>query len=156
MNDLQTQLKELRDIHLPDPVSFWPLAPGWWALLVILPVLYFFIRYIVRWARRPKYKKLAMAELAAIEVDYAISKDATKACGEISLLIRRALVAKFGNQEVAGLVEEEWLSYLDKLSKTDCFTSGSGRFIVSAPYQKHCEVDINELLKVTKKLLGRL
>ncbi|MBT3527943.1 MAG: DUF4381 domain-containing protein, partial [Porticoccaceae bacterium] len=28
-------LAELRGIHLPDPISWWPLAPGWWVLIVI-------------------------------------------------------------------------------------------------------------------------
>ena len=54
MNDLQEQLKDLRDIHLPDPVSIWPLAPGWWALMILVPVLYFLIRFIVRKVREPK------------------------------------------------------------------------------------------------------
>jgi hypothetical protein len=29
-------LAALRDIHLPEAVSFWPLAPGWWIALGIM------------------------------------------------------------------------------------------------------------------------
>lgn len=161
--ELAEQLKDLRDIHLPEPVSFWPLAVGWWALLVIIPVLYFVIRFIVYRMRMPKYKKLAIQELAQIQSTYLNSKKAHETTGEIALLIRKALVAKLGNQAVAGLVTEEWLDYLDKLSQTDCFTNGTGRLIVSAPYERptdksgsDTEIDIEALLSATKKLLRRL
>lgn len=156
MNDLQEQLKDLRDIHLPDPVSVWPLAPGWWVLIVLVPLMYFVIRFIVRKVLEPKYKKLAIKELSNIEANYAVANDPKDTCGEISLLIRKVLVAKLGNKEVAGLVTEEWLAYLDKLSQTDCFTNGTGRLLVSAPYAKECDVNIPELLIATKKLLSRL
>ena len=28
-------LAQLRDIHLPEPILWWPLAPGWWVLIVL-------------------------------------------------------------------------------------------------------------------------
>jgi len=37
----------IRDIHLPDAISWWPLAPGWWgllALIVIAIVLFWYLR----------------------------------------------------------------------------------------------------------------
>ena len=101
-------------------------------------------------------KKLAIKELSNIEANFAVANDSRGACGEISLLIRKVLVAKLGNKEVAGLVTEEWLAYLDKLSQTDCFTKGPGRLLVSAPYAKESDVNIPELLIATKKLLSRL
>ncbi|MDE0747891.1 MAG: DUF4381 domain-containing protein [Porticoccaceae bacterium] len=28
-------LAQLRDIHLPEPILWWPLAPGWWVLIIL-------------------------------------------------------------------------------------------------------------------------
>ena len=40
----------LRGLHFPEPISWWPLAPGWWLLLAIfLVVLGLLLR---SWLRR--------------------------------------------------------------------------------------------------------
>lgn len=31
-------LAQLRDIHLPEAISWWPLAPGWWFLAIVFIV----------------------------------------------------------------------------------------------------------------------
>jgi hypothetical protein len=36
-------LSQLKDIHLPDDISWWPLAIGWWLLITILPTIFFII-----------------------------------------------------------------------------------------------------------------
>ncbi|WP_038821177.1 DUF4381 family protein, partial [Pseudomonas syringae] len=30
-------LDQLQPLIAPDAVGFWPLAPGWWALLLLIP-----------------------------------------------------------------------------------------------------------------------
>ena len=37
---LNPQALTLRDIHLPEPISWWPIAPGWW---IIIASLFLFI-----------------------------------------------------------------------------------------------------------------
>jgi hypothetical protein len=29
-------LQDLRDVHLPDPISWWPPAFGWWMIMGLL------------------------------------------------------------------------------------------------------------------------
>ena len=48
MNPAASNL-QLRDIHLPDAVSWWPPAPGWWLLLGGLLLALLFIRVIRPW-----------------------------------------------------------------------------------------------------------
>ncbi len=46
--EAEDPLSQLRDIHLPEPVTFWPPAPGWWfILLLILIGLVFLYRHAI-------------------------------------------------------------------------------------------------------------
>lgn len=57
-------LDQLRDIHLPEPVSWWPPAPGWWLLIIITLALtawtthFLYRRYKAALYRRQALKKL--------------------------------------------------------------------------------------------------
>ena len=72
MNDLDTVVSKLRDIHEPAAVSFWPLAPGWWALLgllVAVPLLILGWRALRR--RAKPARREALRELHQLREDYA-------------------------------------------------------------------------------------
>ena len=66
--DLADPLTQLHDIHLPEPVSAWPPAPGWWLLAIVLLVLIAYTTYrVLRKRRRNRYRQLALQELAHIQ-----------------------------------------------------------------------------------------
>ena len=157
MDQLQEALKDLRDIHTPDPVSLWPLAPGWWILLILVLLLILLIRYLLTRKRKPKVKKLASEELQNILADYEIQRNGFRAAGEISLFIRKVLVAKNGNEAVAGLIGNDWLEYLDSASGTDLFTKGGASIIATLPYRQFQEdLDLQDLISATKSLVNKL
>lgn len=61
-------LAELRDIHLPDSVSAWPLAPGWWLLLIIACAgLTALLIACSRRHRARLYRRQALLQLQQIE-----------------------------------------------------------------------------------------
>lgn len=87
---------ELRDIHLPAPVSWWPLAPGWWLLLVALLLA---VLGLVLWRRGAPTRRLrraALAELGAIEVAYATAGDGHACAAALSRLLHRLAMLTHG------------------------------------------------------------
>ena len=50
MPETQDPLAQLRDIHLPETVGLWPLAPGWWLLIAL--IIGALVTGIIYWRRR--------------------------------------------------------------------------------------------------------
>ena len=61
-------LAELRDIHLPPEIGWWPPAYGWWILITALLTLTIFaIFFLVKQHRSNLYKRQALRELHALK-----------------------------------------------------------------------------------------
>ena len=135
----------LKDIHLPDPVSWWPLSPGWWIVIGLLAAL---AAVLVWWYRREHRRRLsavylARVELAGLRQRYAARHDSTELARELSALIRRLSVSAFPRRDSAGLTGQAWLDYLDQRMTDKPFSNGHGRILVEAPYRP--SVDPREL-----------
>jgi hypothetical protein len=142
-------LKQLRDIHLPDPISLWPIAIGWYFLGALL-IIYFalLITYFIRRSRRLQSRRYLLKRLEDLREQYQTEADARTIAVELSILLRRACLVSFPRREVAGLQGEQWLEFLDETGSTREFTKGIGRVLLTAPYQHQTQFDVNELLNL--------
>ena len=61
-----TQLP-LKDIHLPDAISWWPPAIGWWLVAIFIPLLSFFLYWLYKRLTRKTAIKTAKKTLAMIK-----------------------------------------------------------------------------------------
>lgn len=56
--------QQLKDVHLPEAISWWPMAMAWWVLLILVfGLLCAGGWYLFRKHRRNKYRKSALHEL---------------------------------------------------------------------------------------------
>jgi len=139
-------LAGLRGYHLPEPVSWWPPAPGWWvlaglAVLVCLMVL----GWLLRRRRRRAAARLALGELAALRAAYQRDADPARFARGLSRLLRRFALARFPRGEVAGLAGQRWLGFLDAHGGAGRFREGPGRLLADAPYRPRAEIPADEL-----------
>lgn len=149
---------DLRDIHLPEPLSWWPLAPGWWMVLVgvilLICLIVFLIKRYVK--KKNSTKTLARNELSNIQKKYRQSKDSHTLVKELSVLLRRTAISVFPRTDVAGLTGNDWLVFLDKVIQRKQFSEGVGEILVSAPYKKEIEINSEELLSLCKDWIEAL
>jgi len=103
----------LRDVHPPADPPWWPPAPGWWILLAIgLVLLAVAIRYsIPRW-RRWRMRRGFLAALEAIAQRHRSGAPETATAGEVSQLLRRAVLQRYPESGAASLVGEGWIAFL--------------------------------------------
>ena len=57
-------LAQLRDIHLPPPIEWWPPAPGWYVLaLIVLGAVVGLLYYAWRIIKARRYRKYLIRQL---------------------------------------------------------------------------------------------
>lgn len=151
--DLAQTLAQLRDIHLPPPVDWWPPAPGWWLLLGAM-VLALGSAWLVKVLHtRRRLQRRALELLNHMERHYLQSRDAIVFASQVSALLRRVAVIRFPEQHPAGLTGEAWLDFLDRTGGNGAFRHGPGASLASAPYQPRGDLDAYQLARVVRQWL---
>lgn len=145
---MNEQNLNLRDIHLPEPISWWPVAPGWWLLLVSLLLIFILIFFARKIYRSKQLKRDINAELETIKQQFQTTQNKSQLAKALSVLLRRASItyyshSHFNGESVAGLTGEDWLAWLDKThtkpdsalaAKNIRFQSKLGHVLITAPY----------------------
>lgn len=104
-------LEQLKDIHLPQQISNWPPAIGWWlvALLIIVTVT-----LTIKWIKHRRSQRLAMRQ-ALLQLKQVQHTDADWPL-QLNSILKRLCISYFPQQDCASLYEKQWLNFLsDKL-----------------------------------------
>ena len=149
-------LDQLADIHLPDGISWWPLAPGWWILLALLisAIIGFFI-----WRQRKQqnyYRVIAQQELAAIYANYQQSQDTAIYLHALSVLLRRTALTAYPHSFNASIKGNDWLHWLDSVCPTlnEKFSSELGQGLLTSAYQKNPQIDVRGLHQLSSQWIN--
>jgi len=151
--EIAAELNKLRDIRLPDPISWWPLAPGWWAVLSLLVGLIIAIA-IVRYFRRRTVRYVALNELDALRKGAAQSNTVELATA-LSVLLHRIAIRLRG-QSIGVLSGEQWSTYLS--NGKNGMKPTLSRFLAEAPYAASAPEggpSATELLNASEKWIRR-
>jgi hypothetical protein len=157
--EAEDPLKDLADIHLPDPVSFWPPAPGWWVLaaLVLAALIYAGLRYAAHW-RRKQHLLAALRELDEVYATYQSHKTQTDhdTAGltylqECNTVLKRVALLHHSADSVARLHGKAWLAFLDSEGETQDFTQGEGRILGDGGYRPTFDGDVEAIQALCKQ-----
>lgn len=126
---------QLKDIHLPESPGFWPLAPGWWILLILLMIIGVWLVFaVLRKIKQRKYQQKIIDQYAVLETSL-LEKPDNERIAAINTFLRQLAINKYPRADIASLTGAKWLAFLDKSGKTQNFSKGAGRILIDAPYQ---------------------
>ncbi|MBO5441721.1 MAG: DUF4381 domain-containing protein [Alphaproteobacteria bacterium] len=128
-------LPEIRDIYIPDGVSFFPIAYGWWVLLIGSFLLFFMIKLLLLGIKKSK-KHYALKTLKNINIANPVT-----AAIEMSELLRRICTVKY--KEAAALYGQEWIDFLNKHTE-DKLSGDEAKLLMYAPFMKEQNNTFNE------------
>jgi hypothetical protein len=146
----------LKDIHLPDTILWWPPAPGWWILAVLLALFAYTLPRLLRWLRYKPVKSLSLKELDRIKQDHKQQADHKQTLLAITNLLRRTVMSRSGRTGNAGLVGDDWLKQLNQMSSSTSFTAEQGELLIHGRYQPVVEGDIDNLLESCERWIKSL
>lgn len=141
---LQSQLlSQLKDVHTPDAISWWPLAIGWWILaIIILTSLITLVRLFIRRRKQNNYRKLALTELnthykswQAHHNDKAYIAAANNVLKRVSRIVKPESVSQFS---------DAWVDSLESHYNTN-FSQEARYALAHQCYQEHVSADIDTL-----------
>ncbi|MDO3385766.1 DUF4381 domain-containing protein [Gilvimarinus sp. SDUM040013] len=99
-------LAQLNDIHIPEPVSWWPLAPLWWVIITVIVGLCVLAAWLaLRLYRRNAYRRQALQQLNQLAGESVTP-------GDINRILKSVAITAYGKRACASLYGQAWLDFL--------------------------------------------
>ena len=151
MNPAASASLELRDIHAAPLPSFWPPAPGWWLLAVLLlAALVVLGIWLVRRYRWHRLQQQILGEIDQLGDCYSTDKASEFVTG-LSTLLRRVALQRYPREQVASLTGTGWLRFLDETGGKGEFEHGIGQLLERGAYAPQAgELPASELLALAR------
>ena len=145
----QIDLSGLKDIRLPVEPSFWPLAKGWHILFILIVILSILI-FIFWKIYQNKPLPYALRELKKIK-----NENSNQSLKELSQLLKRVAMAKFGRDAIAPLHEDEWQEFILSVAP-DVFTVKQAEQLAYTVYNPNKKIADKKILISAEKWIKKV
>lgn len=140
-------LAQLKDIHLPESIGWWPLAAGWYVAIGLFCV---FVASLCYWfykkRRDAQAKNQALRLLLQYTERYERERNAAMTCAQVSELLKRVALAYFPRHDIASLHGEAWIHFLNQSARGVDFAAVK-TLLLETPFKNTDSVDVTPLLK---------
>lgn len=149
---MNPSLAQLRDIHLPAEPTWWPPAPGWWLLaLLVLGLLACLGWRILQILRSRRYRRIAERELQRL----AAAVPGPQQPAQINALLKRTAMAAYPDRPTAGLWGDEWVRFLADTGELAQSERKVLRALADQPYRPGTTAANDDLVRVANHWIRR-
>lgn len=111
--DIQAELAKLHDIRLPEPIGWWPLAPGWWMLIALI-LFCVLAGLAIEFRRRRSLRHAALRELAGLKARLDGDAAAPEVATNLAVLLRRVVLSGPEARKLAAVSGPGWAAELGR------------------------------------------
>lgn len=146
--EMTNLIAQMHDIEAPPPVSWWPIAPGWWLIaLLVCFVIYDLTRFGLKTIQHNAYRRQALSLLNTLK-----PSQTPEFATEVSTLLKRVALTAYPKQrskitQAHGIV---WTNWLNQACPKAVFKTDSTKALSQAPYQSNIVFDAS-VLKLSAK-----
>jgi len=145
-----TLLSQLRDIHGAADPGWWPPAPGWWVLALVVLLLFAWALRLGfrRWLALRRRRKL-LAALTEIGENFDPIRQPHEYLSSLNRLFRVVALRAFPGTACARLQGAEWVGFIESLLPQNAQADGLS-VLASGPYEPKPEFDARELQSLAR------
>ena len=148
-------LEQLADIHLPSPVSFWPPAPGWWLLALLLIALLTFA--IIKALEARKQRQICAFALKELDKAYdsfqnqdgsdpgGLNQARLVLLNNFNAVLRRVALWHFPKHNIASLGGRAWVDFIREKGESSLLTDEIAEALEEGRFKAHCDIDAEQL-----------
>jgi hypothetical protein len=138
-------LDQLPPLALPEPITLWPPAIGWWILLLITIAGFIALVALLRKRRRNRAPlRAASFAMQTLYAEYIDNQNAQDYLHNSSQLLRRFCQSQYNDSSLTTLSGEAWLAAMDAVIEQPLLNTPAGQQLL-AVYQPNAQVDIHSL-----------
>jgi hypothetical protein len=151
MNTAINALDQLKPNIIPEPINWWPVAYGWWAvaLIAVITIAIVSTKVTASWLKN-RYRKQGLKQLTALYKQYNAPDTEKQYLHCCNRLLKKIALRTYTNKSVAKLCGIEWLEFLSQTAKMPEFINGSGKVLGDLRFQNKIKINTKELHHLAK------
>lgn len=148
-------LSQLRDIHAAPAVSWWPPAPGWWvlALVVVVALIWLARRGLVRFRVRQRRRQM-LAWIDHLNTSTDAQREPQAYLSTLNRIFKLVALRAFPERRCAVMAGQEWVEFLSSQMGDDSAAESLGVLAVG-PYDPAPQFDAETLCELTRQWIRK-